>query len=626
MTRPRRYVDYKRPGVDVAELTNRIAALSAAVRHRILTMSTAAGSGHPSSSLSSADIAVNLMFGGTFRADLDKPHHPTNDRLIFSKGHASPLFYALFATAGVIEDKELETYRQLGSRLEGHPRPNFPWAEVATGSLGHGLPIGLGMALAARMDGLPYRTFVLLGDSEMAEGSNWEAIQLAAHHKVGNLFGIIDVNRLGQHGQTMYGAHLEAFAERISAFGWQTPVVDGHDHTALSELFSRTAVWSDQPTMIIASTKKGKGVSLLEDKENWHGKALPKDKLEAALTELGEVDLNLRGTVSAPPTVSERTDVLTEHPPVPAYDHAMPVATRTAFGNALVRLGGRKDLVVLDAEVGNSTMTDQFAAAHPEQFFEMYIAEQAQAGAALGMSRRGKKPVAATFAAFLSRSHDQARMAQYSEGDMVFVGSHAGVSIGPDGPSQMALEDIAMFRGLHGSVVLYPADAVSAEKLTELAIRHQGISYLRTTRGATPHLYEANEEFTVGGSKVVRRSDGDVATIIAAGITVHQAVEAQAMLEIKRTKVRVIDLYSIKPLDVATLEAAAKETGRLITVEDHYGPGGLGEAVRTALAGNPVPITSLFVDRIPGSATPEEQLVQAGIDAHAIMEAVMGDK
>lgn len=592
--------------------------LSRAVRHRILTMTTAAGSGHPTSSLSATDLLVGLLFGGTLRADLENHDLPTNDRLIFSKGHASPLFYALYATAGVLSDDELTTYRQLGSTLEGHPRPNFPWAEAATGSLGQGLAIGAGMAMAAKLDDLPYRSFVLLGDSEMAEGSNWEAIQLAAVQKLGNIVAILDVNRLGQRGETMYGAHPAAFAERIGAFGWRTFIVDGHDQAAIQEALGEATEPSEQPAIIIAGTIKGKGVSFLEDKDGWHGKALPEDTLTEALAELGDVDLGLRGTVAPPDRREVPAPAAFSIPERQPYALGDEVATRTAFGTALARLGADPNVVVLDAEVGNSTMTETFGKAHPERYLECFIAEQYQAGLALGLARRGKRPVAATFAAFLTRSHDQIRMNRYSLGHVTFVGSHCGVSIGADGPSQMGLEDLALFRSIPDAVVLYPSDAVSAERLTELAVAYDGVSYLRTTRGPTPVIYQ-NEAFSIGGSHVLRHSDHDVVTIVAAGITLPEALAAADTFAGQGTPVRVIDAYSISPIDQQTLRAAAQETGRLVTVEDHYAAGGLGDAVRAALTEHPVPVHSLAVTEVMGSASPEEQLKRAGIDRQAIL-------
>ena len=582
-------------------------------------MSSRAGSGHPTSSLSATDLMVNLYFGGTLRYDLAKPAHPNNDRVIFSKGHASPLFYALYAAAGELTQRQLDGYRQLGSPLEGHPRPNFKHAEAATGSLGQGLSIGVGFALNAKyLDKLPYRTYVLVGDSEFAEGSNWEAIEIAAKYKLGNLIGILDVNRLGQRGETMYGRHVEVYQRRLRAFGWRTVVCDGHDHTAISRALAQAAKTSDRPLMIIARTRKGKGVRFWENQPGWHGKPLPAEELERALADLAPVDLQLVGRI-AKPAAKRPAAVSARAGRLPEYAIGEAVSTRQAFGQALAALGRR--VVVLDAEVSNSTYTEYFADRHPERYFEMYIAEQNMAGTSLGLSRRGKRVFASTFAAFWTRAHDQVRMSAYSGGNVVYVGSHAGVSIGPDGPSQMGLEDIALFRGV-GAAVLYPADGTSAAKLTAELAQRDGLSYLRTTRGDTPVLYKKSERFRVGGSKTLRRSSRDRATVVAAGITVHEALRAADQLARRGIKVRVIDAYSIQPLDTATLRQAARETNAIITVEDHHVAGGLGEAVRSALAGERTAVHSLAVTKTAGSATPAEQLAFQGCDAAAIMKAV----
>lgn len=601
---------------------DQLQALSRATRDRILTMSTKAGSGHPTSSLSATDLMVTLLFGGTFRYDIKNPQYPTNDRLLFSKGHASPLFYALWAAAGAIKDEGLLTYRQLGSALEGHPRPNFPYAEAATGSLGQGLGIGAGMAYAAKLDTQPYRTFVLLGDSELAEGSNWETMELAGRWRLGNLIGIVDLNALGQRGETLHGHDAAAIAKRVEAFGWRTIVIEGHDHDMIQEALETATDGTHRPTMIIAKTEKGRGVAFWEGQEGWHGKPLPEAELEKARAGLGSVDLSARGTITPPPAAksaskSQRTAKF------PRYTSGDSVASRTAFGEALAAVGTEHDeIVVLDADVGNSTMTETFMETAPERYIECYIAEQHMTAMAVGLARRGKRPVAATFAAFLSRAHDQIRMAAYSDVDMLIVGSHAGVSIGPDGPSQMGLEDIAQFRDLPGSTVLYPSDATSAAALTRLALNQSGISYLRTTRGKTPVLYGPDESFEIGRSKALRSSDTDVATIVAAGITVPEALAAADALAADDVHVRVLDLYSIKPIDTEALCQASRETGRLIVVEDHYQAGGIGEAVRSALDDEPVRVDTLCVTEIVGSGTPEELLGAAGIDKTAIMKAV----
>ncbi|MEN6404268.1 MAG: transketolase [Armatimonadia bacterium] len=596
--------------------------LSRLVRYYILTCSTEAGSGHPTSSLSATELMVGLLFGGVFRYDLGNPEHPNNDRLVFSKGHASPLLYSLLTVAGAICPSELRDYRKFGSELEGHPTPRLRYVEAATGSLGQGLAIGAGIALNARhLDRLPYRTYVLLGDSETAEGSNWESLQLAAHYGLSNLVGIIDVNRLGQRGETMYGRDLEAYRRRVEPFGWNAIVIDGHDLQQVIGAYQEVRD-SDRPTMIIAGTVKGKGVRLVEDKNGWHGKALNREQLEEALAELGPVDEGARGEIAAPEDLQpERREGGTAERM--AYDRREMVATREAYGKALVRLGARiPEIVSLDGEVSNSTHAEEFAKAYPDRFFEMYIAEQNMVGMAAGLASRGKIPFVSTFAAFLSRAFDQIRMAQYSMVNVKFVGSHAGVSIGEDGPSQMGLEDIATFRTLLDSVVLHPCDAVSTERLVEAMAKHEGLCYLRTIRMKTPIIYSAQERFRIGGSKVLRESDNDVATVIAAGVPVHEALKAYEQLAKEGLQIRVIDLYSIKPLDEDTVLAAARETRQIITVEDHYPAGGLGEAVLAALAAEPVPVRVLAVRQRPMSGKPDELLAYEGIDAAAIIKQV----
>jgi len=627
-------------------------ALTKLIRYYILISTTEAGSGHPTSSLSAVELMVALLFGGIFRYDVDNPQNPANDRLIFSKGHASPLLYSLWAAAGKIPEKELLTLRKFGSPLEGHPVPKIPYVEAATGSLGQGLAIGLGMALAAKIgilrsrtsDNLP-RVYVLLGDSEMSEGSNWEAMQLAAHYKLDNLIGIIDVNRLGQRGETMYGHNLKAYQKRISSFGWETIVVkDGHNFEEILEAYRRALKIKDKPIMIIAKTIKGKGVSFLEDKEGWHGKALSQEELRKALLELGNIDKNIRGTIAKP----EKFQIPNSKFQIPnksqiqnskfqTYKKGDLVATRKAYGNALVRIFPKfPNMVVLDAEVSNSTYSEIFKKAYPERFFEMFIAEQNMVGVAIGLARlpspsaqadggqarRGKLPFVSTFAAFLTRAHDQIRMAQYSDVHIVFCGSHAGVSIGQDGPSQMGLEDIAMFRAILGSAVFYPADAVSCEKLVEEAARQKGIVYIRTTRSDTPVIYDATEEFPVGESKTLHQTSKDDITIVAAGITLYEALKAYDILKKEGILARVIDLYSIKPIDTKSLKKAAAETKAIITVEDHFAEGGLGEAVKSALSDTGTKIYSLSVNKIPTSGKPEELLDYEEISAKAIARKV----
>jgi len=600
-----------------------IEKLAALIRYYSLTATSEAGSGHPTSSLSAADLMACLLFGGSFRFDTDNPGHPNNDRLIFSKGHASPLFYAQWAAAGAIPAEELMSLRKFGSRLEGHPTRAFPLTEAATGSLGQGLSIGVGIALNAKyVDKLPYRTFVLLGDSEMSEGSQWEAIQIAAYYKLDNLIGILDVNRLGQRGETMHGHHVNAYSDRVASFGWETIVIDGHSIDEILSSYTKASAVKDRPVMIIAKTKKGQGVSFIADRNGWHGKALSEEDLKRALGELGEVDTALRGRIARPDDMKceRRTAAAVESP---SYSNDKPVATRKAYGNALKRIfPAFPDMVVLDAEVSNSTYAEIFKEAYPERFFEMFIAEQNMVGTALGFSTRLKIPFVSTFAAFLTRACDQIRMGQYSEANIKYCGSHAGVSIGEDGASQMGLEDIAMFRAIHGSVVLYPADAVSTEKLVEEMARHRGISYLRTTRAATPVIYGNSETFTIGGSRVLRSSSNDSVTVIGAGITVHEALGAYEELKKDGIYIKVIDLYSIKPLDIETLKHAAESTKALITVEDHFPEGGIGEAVRSAVAEERITVHSLAVNKLPKSGKPAELLDYEEISRDAIINKV----
>ncbi len=606
---------------DRAKLEN-LEKISRLIRRHCLVMTTRAGSGHPTSSLSAIELMAGLLFGGAFRYDPDHPDSPNNDRLIFSKGHASPLFYALWAVAGVLGEEELAGYRKFDSPLEGHPTVAFRYTEAATGSLGQGLSIGVGTALNAKyLDKLPYRTYVLLGDSEMAEGSQWEAMQIAAHYKLDNLIGVLDVNRLGQRGETMPGHDLDTYATRVAAFGWQTIIIDGHSYPQVLDAFEK-ALGAEEPVMIVARTIKGKGVSFLEDKEGWHGKTLDENELAKALAELGEIDTSVRGHISMP---EDLRPVVIEPRKAPGRNFAAgrPIATRKAYGKALARIYPQYPRIVsLDGEVSNSTGADTFKAEHPERFFEMYIAEQNMVGAATGLSRSGKIPFVSTFAAFFSRAYDQIRMSRYSDANIKFAGSHAGVSIGQDGPSQMGLEDIAMFRAIPDSVVFYPCDGVSTDALVEKAAAHRGIVYIRTTRMDTPIIYDSKEQFEIGGSKVLRRSEADVATVVGAGVTLHEALKAFDDLKIEGIAIRVIDLYSVKPVDEAGLMEAAKATGFVITVEDHYPEGGIGEAVRSALGNTGLPVHSLAVRKKPKSGLPGELLDFEEISRKAIVAKV----
>jgi transketolase len=615
-------------------MNNNLPALAKLIRYYILTSTTAAGSGHPTSSLSATDLMTSLMFGGCFKFDLDNPENLANDRLIFSKGHASPLFYALYAAAGKISEEELMTLRKLGSRLEGHPTMLFPYTEVPTGSLGQGLSVGVGMALNAKyLDKINYRTYVLLGDSEMAEGSVWEAMQAAAHYKLDNLIGILDVNRLGQSGETMYGHNVESYKAKARAFGWETVEVDGHNFGEIASAITYAcADGTGKPTMIIAKTLKGKGVSFLEDKEGWHGKPLSPDDLKKALEELGEVDKNIKGEISKPQQLQnadfrlQNENHKSQISNLKFTNYEKPTATRRAYGNALVNIyEAYPNIVVLDGETSNSTYAEIFKKAHPDKYFEMYIAEQNMVGVATGLARRGKIPFLSTFAAFLSRAFDQIRMSQYAHSNLKICGSHAGVSIGEDGSSQMALEDIAMFRSLLDQTVLYPSDAVSAEKLVAAAAAHQGNVYIRTTRKDTAILYNQSEEFIIGGSKTLRSSDHDQVTVIGAGITLHEALAAYEELKKENINIRVIDLYSIKPLDIENIKKAAQETKAIITVEDHHHEGGLGEAVLSCLAELAkvqAPVHILAVKKEPHSAKPDELLAYEEINKDAIIKKV----
>ena len=600
---------------------DKLEKISKLIRYFILISTTKAGSGHPSSSLSAVELMSILFFGGFFKFKINDIKYINNDRLIFSKGHASPLMYSLWAAAGAVGEEELLTLRKFESRLEGHPTPDFPYAEAATGSLGQGLSIGLGMALNAKyIDKLPYYTYVLLGDSEMTEGSQWEAIQIAVHYKLDNLIGIIDVNRLGQRGETIYGWDIKAYEKRISSFGWETITVDGHNIKEIADAYEYAFSINGRPTMIIAKTIKGKGVSLLEDKDGWHGKAISEDQMDTALKELGNVDKNIRGKILNPEQVNIPEEGIEEYDKIPMESGK--IATRKAYGNTLVNIFSKyPQIVVLDAEVGNSTFSEIFKKRFPQRFFEMYIAEQNMVGTALGLSLRGKIPFISSFAAFLTRAFDQIRMSQYSKSNIKFVGSHSGVSIGEDGASQMGLEDIAMFRTLLECVVLYPSDGISTEKLVEKASKHFGNVYIRTTRMDTPIIYSNEDDFIIGGSKVVKESDNDVVTICAAGVTLHEALKAYEKLKKENILVRVIDVYSIKPIDKDSIRKAQKETKAILTVEDHYAEGGIGEAVKS-VASEKSPVYILAVRKMPRSGKPYELLNYEEISYEAIIKKV----
>jgi transketolase len=601
---------------------NDVRELAMQLRVDSIRCSTSAGSGHPTSSMSAADVMAVLL-ARHFRYDWHRPDNPTNDHLIFSKGHASPLLYSMFKAVGVISDNELMTeYRRADSRLEGHPTPLLPWVDVATGSLGQGLPDGVGVALAGRyLDELPFRVWVLCGDGEMAEGSIWEALDKASHYRLSNLTAIVDVNRLGQRGPTELGWDIDAYAKRVEGFGCRAISVDGHDLGQIDKALAEVADVG-QPTVILAQTRKGSGFSEVEDREGWHGVPLPKEMAERAIVELGgERHLTVQGPPPEDGTPRTRPN---SNVTLPGYVMGDKVATRVAFGQALKAVGGRSNVVVLDGEVGNSTHTEEFAKVYPERYFEMFIAEQQMIAAAVGMAVRGYVPFAATFGAFLTRAFDFIRMSAISSANIRLCGSHAGVEIGADGPSQMALEDLAMLRTVHGSTVLYPSDATSTAYLVKEMADQLGVVYMRTTRGSYPVLYAPDEPFPIGGAKVIRSGPDDQVTLVGAGVTLHNCLAAADQLSSDGISARVVDLYSVKPVDSATLVSAADATGgRVLVVEDHHPEGGIGSAVLEAFndAGHPRQIVHLAVRNLPGSGTAEELMDRAGISAGHIVEA-----
>lgn len=607
-----------------------IAALrNVATRLRIdsVRSTTKAGSGHPSTCCSAADI-VAVLFCAEMRYDPKDAARPDNDRFILSKGHAAPLLYAAWAEVGIVSRESTLTLRELTSDLEGHPTPRLPWVDLATGSLGQGLAAGVGSALNARRIGSDYRTYVILGDGEMAEGSVWEAAQSGQFHQVDSLCAIVDLNGLGQSRETQFGHDAENVAARWRAFGWHAIVVDGHDIAAVQEAFAQARATRGKPTVLVANTLKGKGLSIMEGKPGWHGKALKADEADAAVAELEAQLVPEDGadplTIPKPSGTVQRPDPKTSGPiEPPAYTKGELVATREAFGTALAKLGAADARVVaLDADVKNSTFSDRFEKVFPERFYQSFIAEQVMVGMAMGLAARGAIPFAATFAAFLTRAADFVRMAGISQVDVKFAGSHCGVSIGEDGPSQMALEDLAMFRGVPGCAVLYPCDAVSTEKLVAAAAAHPGMAYLRTSRPKTPVIYDATDAFPVGGSKVLRSSAADALTIVTAGVTVFEALGAADAVAADGIHVRVIDLYSVKPVDAATLLEAGRATGLILTVEDHYSAGGIGDAVCEVVSPHGIRVERVAVPGVPRSGTPEELMDVNGLSARALTETV----
>ncbi len=583
--------------------------------------STAAGSGHPTSSLSAAHLLA-VLWTDHLRYDVADPKSLANDRFVLSKGHASPLMFSVLKAVGAITDDQLLSFRRFGSPVQGHPvpLPEMPWIDVATGSLGQGLPIALGMALAMKMDAIPARVWCLMGDSEVAEGSVWEAMENASHHGADNLIGIVDVNRLGQRGPTMLQWDLDAYAARARSFGWHPIEVDGHDVAAIDAAYAE-AEGADRPAVVIAKTEKGHGVSFLANQEGWHGKALSQEEAEKAISELG----GPRDVSVTPPKPEAGVSPPADAPNVVLPVYADAIATRKAFGETLAALATRGDVVAIDGEVANSTHTEDLQKVAPDRFVESYIAEQNMLGMAVGMQVLGKVVFPATFAAFFTRAYDFIRMAAISRANLRLSGSHAGVSIGEDGPSQMALEDLAMMRAVHGSTVLYPCDGNSTARLVAAMADLPGISFIRTTREKTPALYDGDEDFPIGGSKTLRSSDDDRVTLVGAGITLHEALEAATLLEADGISARVVDCYSIKPIDAETLRAAVSQTGLLVTVEDHWIEGGLGDAVLAALAdGGELSgrVVKIAVTQMPGSGTPEELRDWAGISASAIADRV----
>jgi transketolase len=603
------------------------------IRLESLLMTTQAGSGHITSALSAADIVAALFFYA-MHFDPDDFNNPDNDRFILSKGHASPVLYAAWKELGKLNETDILSYRQFGSSLEGHPTARFAYAQAATGSLGMGLSIGAGMALAAHLDKRNYFTYVLMGDSEITEGSVWEAVEIAAYYKLSNLVGIVDCNRLGQSTQTIHGYHVQRYVQKFEAFGWKTLIIDGHDIQQITSALDKARHQEDHPLMIIAKTVKGYGVDRVENKEGFHGKAFSQEELKEILPQFEQrfaqaASFNER-TYSWQPTIPDFVSEVTPcKKPITLkeslYKKGEPIATRRAYGDALTQAGAAcKAVVSLDAEVKNSTYAYIFENKYPERFFQCFIAEQNMVGMAIGFASCAKIPFVSTFACFLTRAHDQIRMAVIGDSALRIVGSHAGVSIGEDGPSQMGLEDIAMMSALPSSIILYPCDAVSAHALVQEMLNYDdGISYLRTTRGATPVIYANDQKFTIGGCAVLRSSDADTVLIVAAGITAHEALKAHKQLLEQGISVAIIDLYSVKPLDAATLEKVAKSSGnKIVTVEDHYIQGGIGQGVAYALRNTKIEIHCLAVTQLPMSGAPDQLLAWAGINAAGIIKKV----
>jgi len=607
--------------------TDKFAALKdVATRLRIhsVQMTTQAGSGHPSTCCSAADLMAGLFFGG-MKFDPKNPKNPGNDRFVLSKGHGAPVLYAAWAEVGHIPVEDLMKLRTFGSDLEGHPTPRLDFVDVATGSLGQGLSCGLGMAFAARIDKRDYHTWVLLGDGESAEGSVWEAAETAAYYKLNNLTAIVDVNRLGQSQPTMLQHDMDTYKKRWAAFGWKALVIDGHDMPQIVSALRKARRSTDQPTVILARTFKGRGISFVEDKEGWHGRPLKKDECEKAVAEL---QAQLTGATGAKVRRVPREKAPAPHEPAriepPSYKPGEPIATREAYGTALVKIGAVDPRVVaLDGDTKNSTFSEKFLKAYPDRFFEGFIAEQNMVGVATGMASRGKVPFASAFACFLERAVDQVRMGAISFANVKFVGSHAGVSIGEDGPSQMALEDIAIFRAICDCVVLYPTDAVATERAVELAANHPGMVFIRTSRPKTPVVYDNHHEFSLGKANLLRHSDNDKVTVVGAGVTLTEALKAYDMLKAQGVMIRVIDVFCVKPIDKALLIESAKRTNNtIITVEDHHIEGGIGDAVAAAVSPEGIRVHKIGVNAMPRSGKPEELMDHFGLSAAKIAEKV----
>jgi transketolase len=603
--------------------TEKLKGIANQLRIHSIAATTAAGSGHPTSCCSAADIVAALFFGHMRYLPKD-PHFHNNDRFILSKGHAAPLLYAAWAETGLFPASDLLKLREIGSDLEGHPTPRLPFVDVATGSLGQGLSVGAGMALCARLDKLDYKTYVLLGDGEIAEGSVWEAASLAGVYKLNNLVAIIDVNRLGQSQETAFGHHMEVYQKRFDAFGWRTEVIDGHDMDEIVEVLAAAGL-GEQPLVILAKTLKGAGISFIQDKDGWHGKPLNKEEAAKAIAELQpKAQSGIGVSIPSPSQIGAPNNTAPQSYPALNYKLGDSVATREAYGAGLVRIGGADSrIVAMDGDTKNSTYAEKFFKQFPERSTECFIAEQNLVGVATGFGARGKVPFASTFATFFTRAFDQIRVAGISQANLKLVGSHVGVSIGEDGPSQMALEDLAMMRAVAGSTVLYPSDAVCAEKLMEQMAKNRGIFFLRTSRPKTPVIYNNDEQFPIGGAKVLRQGPSDKVTVVGAGVTLFEALKAADTLKNEGIGITVIDAYSIKPLGKDVIKAAAQKTNNtVITVEDHYIEGGLGDAVAGELSASGVKVHKLAVTELPRSGKADQLLAKYGINADAIVKKV----